>query len=411
MLTQVFLYFVFVILLDFYCFSAFRWLTRNQTLLRRIYIGVHIIIYLITWWIFFYRYQVAMHWGFLIISTIFTLYVPKAVIAAFLLLEDIKRMIRFVKIRLQTPKPTDKFPSQHTIPRSTFISQLAIITSTIPFGGFLYGITKGKYQYQINRINLPIKNLPLPFHGLTITQISDIHTGSFDDREAVARGIELIDKQQSDLIFFTGDIINEHIKELYPFEDMWKTLKAKEGVFSVLGNHDYGDYTGWPNRKAKEKHFKEVLASHKRMGWSLLMNEHYRIQRGEDSLAIIGVENWSSIERFPRYGKIDRAVKGTEDAAVKLLLSHDPTHWDAQIRPQHVDIDVTFSGHTHGFQMGVEIPGFRWSPAQYLYKQWAGLYQEGDQYLYVNRGFGFIGFSGRVGIWPEITVFTLVPQS
>lgn len=368
----------------------------------------HIIMYLITWWIFFYRYEIAMHWGYLIISTIFTLYVPKAVIAIWLLLEDIGRLIRFFSIQKDTKKPLKPFSSSNPIPRSTFISQLAIITSAIPFGGFLYGITKGKYKYQVNNILLPIRDLPSSLHGITITHISDIHTGSFDDTDAVKRGIELINAQESDMIFFTGDLINEHIKELQPFVKMWSTLEAKDGVYSVLGNHDYGDYTGWPNRKAKEKHFQKVLESHKQMGWQLLMNEHKWVRKGDASIAVIGVENWSAIERFPRYGKIHQAVKGAESADIKLLLSHDPTHWDAQVRPHPTHIHATFSGHTHGFQMGVEIPGFRWSPAQYLYKQWAGLYQEENQYLYVNRGFGFIGFSGRVGIWPEITVFTLV---
>ncbi len=411
MILKVFVLFIIVILLDIYTFSAFKWIPLSRRSLISIYLLLHLPIYVGAWTVFFFRDQLPMPWTYLILSIAFAWYVFKLGIALFLSIEDIVRLIHLALNSRFFSSTTPPEESSHSISRSTFISQAAIITSSIPFGGIWYGMLKGKYQYQINRINVPISGLPQSFHGLTITQISDIHNGSFDNKEAVTRGIELIQSQESDLIFFTGDLINETIGELSPFEDLWRTLHARDGVFSILGNHDFGDYTHWPTKKAKEAHFREVIESHDRMGWRLLRNEHVILNKGKDQMAVIGVDNWSAIERFPRYGDLHKAVQGSEKVPLKLLLSHDPTHWEAQVLQEFPDIGVTFSGHTHGFQMGVEIPGIKWSPAQYLYKQWAGLYEENNQYLYVNRGFGFIGFSGRLGIWPEITVFTLVPAN
>lgn len=393
--------------IDVYAYQAFRTIWGNTPLTGYIYWGIHIVLYLASFSLLFMRADIPTPLLTLFGSIMMAIYLPKLLIIVVLMVEDLSRLFRWMYEQFAGTAPPSGDPAGH-ISRSRFLSQIGVFAAGIPFAGMLYGILKGKYDYQVRRVQVPIENLPDSFNGLTITQISDIHTGSFEDKDAVQRGIDLINEQASDLIFFTGDLINTYIDEVDGFEEMYAQLRAKEGVFSILGNHDYGDYASWPNPEAKHEHFERVLDTHKAFGWRLLKNENHLLQRGEDSLAIIGTENWSSHLRFPKYGKINEAVKGTEGAAVKLLLSHDPSHWDGQILENHPDIDVMFSGHTHGFQFGIEIPGFRWSPVQYLYKQWGGLYQQGKQFLYVNRGFGFLGFSGRLGMRPEITVMELV---
>jgi hypothetical protein len=213
-------------------------------------------------------------------------------------------------------------------------------------------------------------------------------------------------KEKPDLIFFTGDLVNNETSEVKEYLEIFSKLQAPLGVYSVTGNHDYGDYKSWSSKEAKENNFQDLIQAHNLMGFDLLMNENRIIELSGDKLAILGIENWGA-GRFAKYGKLQEAYAGTEEASVKLLLSHDPSHWDAQVRPNYPDIDVAFAGHTHGFQFGVEIGNFKWSPSQYVYKQWADLYQEGNQYLYVNRGFGYIGYPGRVGIPPELTVIEL----
>lgn len=238
-------------------------------------------------------------------------------------------------------------------------------------------------------------------------QISDIHSGSFASREPLLKALKIIKEQNADVIFFTGDLVNNLSLETDDYVDIFKEIKAPMGVFSTLGNHDYGDYMQWNSKEEKIKNLDRLKSVHAQSGWKLLMNEHQVLQRGEDKIAVIGIENWGAHMHFPKYGDMKKAYSGAEQYPVKLLLSHDPSHWDAQVRKEYGDIDITFSGHTHGFQFGIEIPGFRWSPSQYVYKQWAGLYNEGKQYLYVNRGLGFLGYPGRVGILPEITVMEL----
>jgi uncharacterized protein len=277
----------------------------------------------------------------------------------------------------------------------------------MPFVFGVHGMISNAYNYQFRRIRLKLPNLPDAFKGLKIIQLSDIHSGSFTATEPIMRAIEKINNEQPDLIFFTGDLVNNVAKEMEPYIDIFSKLQAKEGVYSILGNHDYGDYMRWEHPDDKLKNFEYLKDIQKQMGWNLLLDENRLLQRGNDSLAIIGVQNWSSKMRFPKYGDLAKAVRGTETASVKLLLSHDPSHWDAQVCTEYPDIDATFSGHTHGAQFGVEIPGFKWSPSQYFYEQWAGLYQKANRYLYVNRGFGFIGYPGRVGILPEVTIFEL----
>ena len=274
------------------------------------------------------------------------------------------------------------------------------------FGTLLWGF-RNKYNYQLKRVPLAFDNLPASFKGLKIIHISDIHSGSFMDKKAVSHGVDLILKEKADIILFTGDLVNDKATEMKDYMDVFNRLNAPMGVFSTLGNHDYGDYTSWPSEAAKQQNLEDLKKVHADLGWRLLMNEHVVLSRGADQIALLGIENWSNKARFPKHGRMDLAHAGTENFSFKILMSHDPSHWDAQVKPEYADVDLTLSGHTHGMQFGVEIPGFKWSPVQYMYKQWDGLYEDGKQKLYVNPGYGFIGYPGRVGILPEITVIEL----
>jgi predicted MPP superfamily phosphohydrolase len=298
-------------------------------------------------------------------------------------------------------------PEGQGIPRSTFLSWLGLGLGGTLFGTLLFGFSN-KYNYQVKKIKLSFKNLPAAFKGMRMVHISDIHSGSFQDIRAVNKGIDLILKQQPDLIVFTGDLVNDRATEMEPYQNSFGRLTAPLGVFSTLGNHDYGDYVQWPTAQAKVDNLEALKKVHANMGWRLLMNEHVVLEKNGEKIALLGIENWGAKARFPKYGKMDLAHPGTENIPFKILLSHDPSHWDAQILPEYPGIDLMLSGHTHGMQFGLENPYFKWSPVQWMYKQWAGLYEQGAQKLYVNRGYGFIGYPGRVGILPEITVIELV---
>jgi predicted MPP superfamily phosphohydrolase len=292
------------------------------------------------------------------------------------------------------------------IPRSEFLTKAALAATAIPFGAMAYGIISGAHDYRVRRVTVKLPNLPKAFDGLRIGQLSDIHSGSFFNKTAVKGGVEMMLREKPDVIFFTGDLVNNESAEVKDYIDVFNKLKAPLGVYSVTGNHDYGDYKTWATQQEKAQNFRNLITAHKELNFDLLMNEHRFLEEGGEKIAIIGNENWGA-GRFAKYGKLDRAYKGTEEASVKLLLSHDPSHWDAIVRPQFPDIDIQFAGHTHGFQFGVEIGGIKWSPSQYVYKQWAGLYQQGAQYIYVNRGFGYLGYPGRVGMPPELTIMEL----
>lgn len=401
-----------LIVVDVYAFQAFKTAFKNKIWFKRAYVILDLLLYggfilgIMT------RGRLPRGMSELIFTLLIAFFLPKLLITLMMIVEDVVRGIQWIwkKIKSRSTPDTDEKIRKRTstLSRSQFLSRTAITLAGIPFIGMLNGIIREKYNYQVRKVKVPIQGLPSSFEGLTITHISDIHTGSFDNRDAVKCGMDLVNQQESDLIFFTGDLINTFIAEIEGFEEIYSSLNAKEGVFSTLGNHDYGDYARWNSPEEKAKHFQKVMDTHAKFGWRLLKNENHLIQRGEDTLAIIGVENWGAKINFPKYGKIAEAVEGTENAKVKLLLSHDPSHWEGEILPGYKDIDITFSGHTHGMQFGVEIPGWKWSPIKYLYSQWAGLYQKGQQFLYVNRGFGFLAFSGRVGMRPEITVMELV---
>ncbi len=337
-----------------------------------------------------------------LIAGIFVNYLPKLFAVAFLFLDD---GIRFGKwIATLFSNPTD-ISGAKGITRSEFLSKAALISTAIPMATFSFGIISGAYDYRVRRKTIVLPNLPKSFDGITLGQLSDIHSGSFYNKTAVQGGVEMLIREKPDIFLFTGDLVNNDSKEFNDYFDVFNKISAPLGSFSTLGNHDYGDYKRWPSVQAKKANLDLLKEAHKEMGWDLLMNENRSIKIGSDKISIIGIENWGT-GRFPKHGKLDVATQGIE-SPVKILMSHDPSHWDAQIRPEFPDIDLTLAGHTHGLQMGVEIGSFRWSPIKWIYKQWADLYKENNQYIYVNRGFGFLGYPGRVGILPEITILEL----
>jgi hypothetical protein len=346
-----------------------------------------------------------------IFFTIAGLYFAKLLAAVFFLVDDIRRLIQWASAKIFF-RNTEGEGSGEAINRSVFLSWLGIGIGGVLFTSLVHGFSN-KYKYETRRIRLSFDNLPAAFKGLKIVQVSDIHSGSFTDKKAVERGVDRILQEKADLILFTGDLVNDLATEMDDYTEVFARLKAPMGVFSVLGNHDYGDYHFGRNpygeeATAKVANLERLKAVEASMGWRLLMNEHVALERNGQQIALIGIENWSAKARFPKYGKMKEAYAGSEKYPFKILMSHDPSHWDAEVRPNYPDVDLALAGHTHGMQFGVEIPGFKWSPVQYVYKQWAGLYEEGRQKLYVNRGYGFIGYPGRVGIMPEITVIELV---
>ncbi|MDP1746646.1 MAG: metallophosphoesterase [Bacteroidota bacterium] len=332
--------------------------------------------------------------------------VSKIIGSLFLATDDVIRLFRWIGSYFTT-KTEIVVENSHSISRLKFLSQIALGMTALPLAGFIYGMVRGAFDYKIHPIKVTLPNLPSAFNGLKIIQISDIHSGSFVSTAHLEEAVKIIEREKPDLIFFTGDLVNDRASETDLYIEVLSKIKAPLGVFSTLGNHDYGDYVTWGSPEAKAENLNNLKNVHAQVGWKLLMNEHIPIKIGEDEIAIIGIENWGGSFHFPKYGDLKKAHSGTEKYPVKLLLSHDPSHWDLQVKEDYKDIDITFSGHTHGGQFGIEIPGFRWSPSQYAYKQWAGLYSHQDQHLYVNRGLGFLGYPGRVGISPEITVMEL----
>jgi predicted MPP superfamily phosphohydrolase len=289
--------------------------------------------------------------------------------------------------------------------RRKFVTEIAILIAAIPFSSFFYAIIRGKYDYKVHRTTIYYDELPEAFDGFTITQLSDIHSGSFDNTDAMQRGIDLANAQKSDLFVFTGDLVNNGAWEIEQYIDRFSQLKAPYGQFSILGNHDYGDYLEWESPEAKADNLKKLKQHHAKLGYRLLLDENVEIEKGGQKISLIGVENWG--QGFVQKGDLDRALQGVDKDAFKVLLSHDPTHWEKKVRYHPTDVHLTLSGHTHGAQFGIEAAGLRWSPVKYRYLDWAGLINQKNRYLYVNRGFGFLAFSGRLGIWPEITVITL----
>lgn len=333
------------------------------------------------------------------------LFFSKAVASIFFLVDDVRRGGVWVFNKFTKPAVVEN-ANTAGITRSAFLSWAGLAIGGGLFGTLIYGFNN-KYRYQVNRVKLPFKNLPESFKGLKIAHISDIHSGSFTDMKAVEKGVHKILNEKPDIILFTGDLVNDRATEMTNYMTVFSQLKAPLGVYSTLGNHDYGDYVYWESVQAKHNNLEQLKQVHKDLGWRLLMNEHVVLEKGKDKIALLGIENWSAKGNFPKYGKMHEAYPGAEQYPFKILMSHDPSHWDEEVRKKYPDIDLMLAGHTHGMQFGVELPGFRWSPVQYMYKRWAGLYEQGDQKLYINRGYGFIGYPGRVGILPEITMIEL----
>ena len=401
---------VIIFLIDLYIFQGIKTLTANldSELTRKM---VHWV-----FWIVNMAFMAIIAFGFLTFdrakgfktyqliafNAFILLMIPKLVFAIVLLGQDAVRLFGTgANYALGQPNTEGGYMPE----RRVFISQLGLGLAVIPFVGIIYGMLKGKYDYTVHRHTIFFKDLPDAFDGLTITQLSDIHAGSFDDAEAVKRGVALANAQNSDILFFTGDLVNNEAIEIEPYMDIFKALHAPFGKFSILGNHDYGDYKWWASPDEKLANFKQLKAHHKTLGFKLLLDENLEIERNGQKLTLVGVENWG--HGFAQYGDLSKAMTGVSPDSFKILLSHDPTHWEKQVKTFNNPIHLTLSGHTHGAQMGVEIKGFKWSPIKYRYPKWAGLYEENGRYLHINRGFGFLGFSGRVGISPEITVLEL----
>ena len=343
-------------------------------------------------------------------ATIIGLFLAKITAGVFFLIDDIRRGVQWAALKLFSNSRTGAVAdlANEGITRSAFLNWLGLAAGSTLFGSLLYGFGN-KYKYDVKRLQLAFENLPRSFKGLKIVHISDIHSGSFTDKKAVLHGVNKIMAEKADIILFTGDLVNDRATEMGEYMDVFNQVKAPMGVYSTFGNHDYGDYVSWPyNGVSKEQNLEDLKKVHADLGWRLLMNEHVALEKGGEHIALLGIENWSNKARFPRHGRMELAHPGTEKYPFKILMSHDPSHWDAEVKPKYADVDLTLSGHTHGMQFGVEIPGFKWSPVQYMYKQWHGLYEDGKQKLYVNPGYGFIGYPGRVGVLAEITVIELV---
>lgn len=394
--------FVLIVLLDTYVFFVIRSVTQHfSSVVRNALLITHCTLSLVTILLLFSVQHIHGTIRYYIFSILMGVIIAKIIMVIIFLLDDSRRVVAWSAKKIRHT-PGDEL----IISRSAFLSWLGLTLGTVFFGSILLGITN-RYNYRIIRQRIKFPNLPPGFQGLRIVHISDIHCGSFNNPEAVARGIEMIMQEKPDLILFTGDLVNDRAIELKNYKQIFAKLKAPLGVYSILGNHDYGDYHQWDSSQEKQKNLEDLKNIQKEMGWRLLMNEHVVFERNGENIALIGIENWSAKARFPKYGKLSQAHAGTEQIPFKILMSHDPSHWDAQVNTQYKDIDLTLSGHTHGMQFGVEIGRLRWSPVQYVYNQWGGKYTKGNQVLYVNRGFGFLGYMGRVGIKPEITVIEL----
>lgn len=417
--------FLLVFILELYTFFALRTITKNKIILFGFWI-----LFVLVCIVFFYHMSLvekgsrfSLNTGYAI-ALFLTFVVPKLFVFAILFMEDILRVFQTLfNYFQQNTSIKEAIPS-----RRKFISQLALGIATIPFAGFVYGVIKGKYNFKVIKQQIVFDDLPEAFDGYTITQISDIHSGSFDNKEKIEYAVNLINEQKSDAILFTGDLVNAVAEEMHPWVDTFKKLEAKDGMYSVLGNHDYGYYAYNSLEEIEENH-RKLGEIHTQMGFDLLLNESRAIEKNGEKINILGVENWGASRHFPKRGSLKEATKNVEDKAFNILLSHDPSHFDfkdievnktdkyqldkivdeANIIDFEKKIQLTLSGHTHGMQFGIEIPflNFKWSPVKYRYPKWAGLYKEAGQYLYINRGFGFLAFPGRVGIWPEITVIEL----
>ena len=397
------IFIVIYIVFDVYAFQALKTVTRSSWI-HYLYLAISLLVL----GNFLYQFlqpgegrvlSIAKSYaaGFLL-----ALFSAKIILVLFMFGEDLVRLVIGGVRKLSGSNAEKMIPS-----RRGFVSKIALGIAAIPFASLLYGMYKGKYNYQVLSYELEFDDLPDAFDGYQITQISDVHSGSFDNHKEIEYAVNLVNEQKSDVIFFTGDLVNNMASEMKDWKALFSTLTAKDGVFSILGNHDYGDYVDWENGQAKAENLQQLKDLQQEMGWNLLLNEHRKLKKGNDEIAIVGVENWGA-GGFVKHGDADKASAGLSDKDFKIMLSHDPSYWQQKLKNDPKKYQLTLSGHTHGMQFGIEIPGWiKWSPVKYRYKNWAGIYKEFGNYINVNRGFGYLGYPGRVGIWPEISVIRL----
>lgn len=403
-----------MVLLDFYFFQALKTITQTANPKTRLYIfiaywiisaGAIIVLIILPYLHFDQQNRLFRNTLFACIAGLFF---AKLISSSVFLIDDVRRVIQWSAAKIFFSNTEgEAMQTGEKISRSVFLSWTGMLLGGGLFGSLVYGFGN-KYNYQLRKFQLVFENLPLSFKGLKIAHISDIHSGSFTDKRAVKKGIQKILDQQPDIILFTGDLVNNKSEEMDEYTDIFKELKAPMGVFSILGNHDYGDYIHWETKEEKIQNLEKLKQVHSALGWRLMLDENISVEKNGERISLIGVQNISGKSGFKSYGDLQKAYNGVEKSDFQILMSHDPSHWDAEVRKIFPDIDLMLSGHTHGMQFGVEIPGFKWSPVQYIYKQWAGLYQVGNQTLYINRGFGFLGYPGRVGILPEISIIELI---
>ncbi len=403
-----------LLLLDLYLYKAIKairphWTTKQKKAFTYGWWGYSILITLGVFIGIYFNIRLTLR--SILMVAFFLSSVAKLFFLPFVVMDDFRRSLLWMRNKYEGKKKKETMPAPaevgEPISRSQFLVKAGLLAAAVPISSLSFGILTGAYDYQLRRQKLFLPNLPKAFDGLQIAQISDVHSGSFYNKKAVLGGVEMLLAEKPDAIFFTGDLVNNIASEMNDYQDIFSKLKAPLGVFSVLGNHDYGDYYyGREPSKAKAENLAQLKKTHQNMGWDLLLNENRRLKVDGEEIAILGIENWGA-GRFAKYGRLDQAVQGTADAPVKLLLSHDPSHWRAQVLPDYPQIDAMFSGHTHGMQFGIRNEFIQWSPVQYIYKEWAGLYQEGHQQIYVNVGYGFLGYPGRLGMLPEITLFEL----
>ena len=396
-------FFAFFGLIQWYAFQAVKTIGFNKWMLSIYSLTIAIIFGNFIYQSLFYTRATGFTPNFSVAMGMFlALFIFQFILILFLAFEDLIRLPQGIYRYFIEKGEENYLPS-----RRKFISQLAFVLAAIPFASLLVGMVRGKYNYKVLHYALEFDDLPEAFEGFTLTQISDIHSGSFDNAKKVQYGVDLINEQQSDVILFTGDMVNNKAEELIPWKETFAQLRAPMGKFSILGNHDYGDYTEWSSKEEKEHNLKTLIKIQEEMGFSMLLNETHFLEKDGQRLALVGVENWGK-GGFKKAGDLDKAVQQVAKDDFKILLSHDPSHWEEKVLPHAYPFQLTLSGHTHGMQFGIEIPGwFKWSPVKWRYKQWAGVYNQAKQYLNVNRGFGFLAYPGRVGIWPDITVITL----
>jgi len=411
MIMRIIIFLVITVLIEFYFLQAVKTFVQDFSLGKRnviLYItyslaAISLLLGLVS------AFYPPPNWnGFfrLLLSAVLIILLCKLIGCLFLIIDDVIRLFRWLFAQFGGKKGQVVDAAQG-ISRLKFLSQVAVTFTVIPAVGFIYGMVRGAYKYRVHKVKVPSPNIPAEFDGFKIVQLSDIHVGSFMSTDPITKAFDIVMQQNADMIVFTGDLVNNEAKETDGFEEQFSRLKAPYGVYSVLGNHDYGDYVQWDSAEDKIKNLETLKKKHAAFGWKLMMNEHVPIEKNGAKIALLGIENWGGNLRFPRYGKMKNAYEGTEQYPFKILMSHDPSHWDMEVLLEYPDVDLTLSGHTHGMQLGIEIPGLKWSPSQYFYKNWAGLYKQDKQFLYVNRGLGFLGYPGRLGIWPEITVIEL----